>query len=190
MTKARRWGWVASVVILAPACLFVFAQESLSAGKPVVYTGVAKCKTCHKKKKSGDQYTKWMEKKHSKAYASLAGEKAKKVAAEKGIKDPQKAAECLRCHTTAYDPVTKEKRKDVAETLKIEEGVSCESCHGPGSIYKKLPNMKSTEKFLATGGILPKKEVCVKCHNEESPTFKPFDFKERSEKIAHPTPKK
>jgi len=33
------------------------------------------------------------------------------------------------------------------------------------------------------------KEVCVSCHNEESPTFKGFDFEKMVAKIAHPVPK-
>lgn len=32
-------------------------------------------------------------------------------------------------------------------------------------------------------------ETCAKCHNENSPTFKPFNFEERIEKIAHPIPR-
>ena len=31
---------------------------------------------------------------------------------------------------------------------------------------------------------------CRKCHNEESPTFKPFDYAERVKEVDHPRPKK
>ncbi len=31
---------------------------------------------------------------------------------------------------------------------------------------------------------------CITCHNEESPTYKEFDFKKMWAKIAHPVPSK
>jgi hypothetical protein len=31
-------------------------------------------------------------------------------------------------------------------------------------------------------------KLCVKCHNEESPVFKGFNFEERWEKIKHSVP--
>ena len=30
---------------------------------------------------------------------------------------------------------------------------------------------------------------CVKCHNEESPTYKKFVFAEKVKMVAHPVPK-
>ena len=35
----------------------------------------------------------------------------------------------------------------------------------------------------------PTEKVCVECHNEKSPTFKPFCFKERRAKISHMNPR-
>ena len=32
------------------------------------------------------------------------------------------------------------------------------------------------------------KETCLVCHNEKSPTYKPFNFEERFKAIAHPIP--
>jgi hypothetical protein len=73
-------------------------------------------------------------------------------------------------------------------TIKITEGVSCESCHGPGSLYKSMTVMKSREKSIEKGLILPTKEVCIKCHNEDNPFYKPFDFDAAVAKITHPNP--
>lgn len=152
------------------------------------YVGVAKCKTCHNTKKSGKQYTIWKNGPHAKAMESLKSEKAMKYAKENGIADPTKDAKCITCHSTMAS--VDKAQIDPKGKLTMEEGVSCESCHGPGSAYKKMSIMKNLEKALANGLIMPDEKVCVKCHNDKNPFHKPFNFKEYAAKIAHPVPKK
>ncbi len=41
---------------------------------------------------------------------------------------------------------------------------------------------------MEKGLIIPDEKVCKQCHNEESPTFKEFNFKEYVAKIAHDDP--
>jgi len=148
------------------------------------FVGAEKCKMCHNSPAKGAQFAKWGETKHAKALATLGTEEAKKVAAAKGIADPQKAAECLRCHVTGAG-APKEKLTD---KYKVEEGVSCESCHGPGGDYWKMDVMKDRAKSVAAGMVLPTEETCKVCHNPESPSFKAFDFKTALAQIAHPNP--
>jgi len=148
------------------------------------YVGVKGCKTCHMTKKSGEQYQIWEKQQHSKAYATLATEEAKKIGAEKGIANPQESADCLKCHVTGYG--LPDSRFEATYTK--EEGVGCESCHGPGSAYKKMNIMKDQNLALQNGLILPTADVCKKCHNEESPTYKGFNYDEMAAKIAHPVP--
>lgn len=159
-------------------------------GKVFKYVGVKKCKVCHKQEKYGNQYSRWLESKHSKAYETLASEEAKKIAKEKGIEDPQKNGDCLKCHVTAFN-VSQDLKM---ETFTLEEGVSCEACHGPGSEYKKLNVMKKLtagEIEPASVGLQePNEENCKGCHNEESPTYKEFDFEKFKAEIDHPLPKK
>ena len=100
--------------------------------------------------------------------------------------DPQKADECLRCHVTAFGV----KKELIDPTCTYEEGVGCEACHGPGSEYRKLAIMKDHDKAVAAGLIEQTEKLCIKCHNKESPTYKPFNFEEDVKKIAHPNPKK
>jgi hypothetical protein len=152
------------------------------------YVGVKKCKMCHKSEKSGAQYTKWTESKHSKAYETLASDKAKELAAKKGIDDPQKSPECLQCHVTGYG-----KPADQFAAAFVEaDGVQCEACHGPGKDYVSRKTMKGITdgslKAADYGLILPTKERCVECHNDKSPSFVSFDFSADSTKIAHPIP--
>ena len=91
---------------------------------------------------------------------------------------------------TAYgEPAAKFAKKPLA----AKEGVQCESCHGPGSLYKKKKTMADREKSLAAGMWEPGKDekICTGCHNDESPTWDPakgFDFEKRKEEIAHPIP--
>jgi hypothetical protein len=159
---------------------------SLPAGaedaKPMLI-GAEKCKICHKK--NGDQWGIWEASKHAQAFTILASDAAKEVATAKGIADPQKAPECLKCHTThAFlgSDVPLDPKGKYADT----EGVGCETCHGPGSEYKSMSVMKDREQAIAAGLLLQGEEHCVKCHNEESPTYKPFTFEERWAVIAHP----
>ena len=170
----------------------VFAGETNKAdASKFSYIGVKKCKMCHKGEKKGNIFEKWQERGHAKAFATLATEQSKEVAKKAGVKcDPQEAAECLVCHVTAYNAAAEQK----AATLTMEEGVSCEACHGPGSEYKSMKVMKDINAGKAKGAdfglIAPDKEVCVTCHNPKSPTYKEFKYEEAVKKIAHPLPKK
>jgi hypothetical protein len=134
---------------------------------------------CHNAPAKGAQFTKWSESKHAKAFATLATEEAKKAAQAKGIADPQKAPECLKCHVTGGGTDAK---------IKMEEGVCCEACHGAGGDYWQMAVMKDKAKAVAAGMVEPTEATCKQCHNEESPTFKGFDFAAMSAKIAHPNP--
>jgi len=169
------------LVIAFASVLFFNFQEKAE----YQYIGASKCNICHKLSKYGNQAGKWESEKHSKAYETLGTDESKEIAKKEGVKgDPQKAKECLQCHTTA---ATKDKSM-VASTYKVEEGVGCEACHGPGSEYKKMSIMKDTEKFLANGGRKDF-DLCKNCHNPKSPTYIEIkDFKEAFKKIAHPVP--
>jgi hypothetical protein len=172
------------MVVMFVCTAAVFGQAApAEKGKPA-YVGVEKCKACHKTEKSGDQYGKWLNSKHAKAWTTLASPEAKKIAQAKGIDDPQKSDKCVKCHVTAHGVEAK-----FIDTLTKEEGVSCEACHGPGSEYKALKIMKDHQAAVAAGMIVPNEKTCVKCHNSESPSFKSFVYKDMWVKIAHPTPK-
>jgi cytochrome c554/c'-like protein len=150
------------------------------------FVGAEKCKLCHNSVAKGAQYTKWSEMKHSKAYAALGTEEAKKIAQAKGIADPQKASECLKCHVTGQGVPADQ----LTEKYKVEDGVSCESCHGAGGDYWQMAVMKDPAKAAAAGLLTPDEATCKRCHNAESPTFKSFDYASAKATIAHPNPQK
>ncbi len=134
------------------------------------YIGAAKCKMCHNKPTKGEQYNKWMEGPHANAMKSLSADEAK---------DPK----CLKCHSTAasIDP-------KLMGGINPTEGVSCEACHGPGSMYKAPAIMKNRKVAVTKGLIVPDEELCKTCHNSESPTFKGFNYEEYLAKIDHSDP--
>jgi hypothetical protein len=173
------------VVVLA---LF-FGLNLFAQADKAQYIGAAKCKMCHTAKAKGEAYTIWANSPHAKAYATLATEEAKAVGKKAGVEDPQKSAKCLKCHVTAYDAAATAK----AATYKMEDGVTCETCHGAGSLYQSMKVMKAltagTQDKAAVGYNSGDKKACVKCHNQESPTYKPFKAEEAFKIIAHPAPK-
>lgn len=80
-------------------------------------------------------------------------------------------------------------------------GVQCESCHGPGEQHVKA-RMKAAadeeEGKPPSYTKIPDDEIikqapletCTKCHNEESPTYKPFCYHDRVAQIRHLNPLK
>ena len=164
--------------------LAMFAGGTLLA-QNFKYIGASKCKMCHNKPPKGEQHNKWMEGPHAGAMKTLSSEQSMEIAKAKGIADPTTDAGCIKCHSTVGHIDAK-----LVATIKIDEGVSCESCHGPGSMYKGASVMKNRELSMQKGLILPTEEVCKTCHNEESPTYKSFNFEEKVALMAHPDPSK
>ena len=178
----------------------VLVGSSIIAGEPdpAKFVGLKSCKMCHKSEKSGKQHGIWAAGPHANAYKLLASAEAKAVATKAGVTDPQKSGKCLSCHSTAYNNT----EKAVVAKIAVEEGVTCESCHGAGKGYKSKSVMVSREKSIAGGMVYPATKSCVRCHNEKSATWNPerytnadgkkvgFDEKKAYEKIKHPKPTK
>ncbi len=178
-------------VIFTGIVLVIFAVMVTAQDKTAKYVGSEKCKVCHKAASRGDQYSVWEKSLHAKAYTTLATEQSKEVAKKAGVTgDPQKAAQCLKCHVTTFNNPAAPKDA----SYKQEEGVGCETCHGPGSLYKTLKIMKDLAAGVQdpkeVGFIAGDEATCLKCHNTESPTYKEFKYDVDYAKIAHPLPDK
>lgn len=174
------------IIILGAILLFLvsllsFAQEGKQEFK---YVGAKKCKTCHNAEKNGQQFKVWSGKAHAKAYEDLKSENAKKKAKAAAVEDPLNSEKCLSCHSTAFG------KKNVDKSYKIDEGVGCEACHGPGSEYKKMSTMKDRKKSVAAGLVLPDEKTCTNCHKKDTPGHegKFTTFEKEYPKIAHPVP--
>lgn len=189
------------------ACVGLVLAQGGKDAKPAAankYIGAEKCKNCHAADTSGNQYAAWQKSGHAKAYATLATDKAKEYAKAKKIEDPQKSDECMKCHRTAFGVAADQIKKG----FDPNQGVQCESCHGPGEQHMKArfaaaakagaegaadeKGKVAERQTLPAGEIIAKvdQKTCLECHNEQSPGFKPFCFLERSAKIAHHDPRK
>lgn len=156
------------------------------------FVGAKTCAICHKTEKQGKQDSIWAKSKHAVAYKTLTTEAAQKIAKEKGLKKAaNESPECLECHVTAAKADAKVLDKGYNKT----DGITCEACHGAGSTYKTMAIMKDKKKAIEAGLSEYEDEkaieaLCVTCHNEKSPTYKEFKFKEALAQITHPLPKK
>jgi hypothetical protein len=96
------------------------------------------------------------------------------------LEDPLSDDRCLLCHVTgSQDPDAL-----FESSYRLQEGVSCEACHGPGSNYADAEVMVNREAFLANGGRVPDESTCRACHRRSEN----FDFEEMWPKIAHSKP--
>ncbi len=168
---------------------FALAPSTFAQKKAHKYVGTKKCGMCHRSKKRGGQYQIWKASAHAKAYKTLQTKEADKISMKQDGKKAVDNPKCLKCHATGYNVA----KSLLTKSFKIEDGVQCETCHGPGSDYKKMSVMKNKKKAIAAGLKMyadPGNELCVKCHNPESPFYKKFNFEKFWAKIKHPLPKK
>ncbi len=95
--------------------------------------------------------------------------------------------ECMSCHNSLPDFIQGSENKFTA----LPEGVSCERCHGPGSIHiqqraskAKIDTSKYIDYSIVNPGKLPidlQFDVCQRCHLQGNAVLKEdksfFDFK-------------
>jgi hypothetical protein len=182
--------WVAAVAIVAIGTAWL--QDPPKKWEPVPaghkYVGAATCNMCHDGKTKTKAYAQWSKAKHAQAYKTLATDKAREIGKARGIEEPQKSPDCLKCHTTGHGNEAKWFDADFT----LAEGVSCEACHGSGDDYMpKAIHGKDRAKAIAKGMVIPDEKLCRNCHNEESPTYKdhPFNYKEFRKRIMHWEPR-
>lgn len=149
------------------------------------YMGIKGCRTCHKSKKIGNQVGIWEASGHARAYEALESPKADSLAKALGMESPNTNPGCLKCHTTAFGAPS----EILTRGYKQEEGVQCEACHGPGSLYRSLKVMKDHDMAVEKGLWVLGEKSCRSCHTDECHEIRPFAFKERMKKIDHPVPK-
>ena len=122
---------------------------------PLKFTGAGSCNQAkchgHKSKIRANEYTTWVKAEiHSQAYSVLFEEDSQKIAKDFGLKGkPEKSQECIVCHTLSID-----NKPDLkGEKYDINEGVTCELCHGPAEQYLE-PHAKPYEPKGVAGDEL------------------------------------
>jgi YVTN family beta-propeller protein len=161
-----------------------------SPARPSVYVGARVCASCHEGRQQGNQLSKWLLSKHSRAYAVLAWPESKRIAELSGIPlEPQRSTMCLGCHATGTFAEAAEKD----DTFFAQDGVQCEMCHGPGSEHVDAHVAKNAAAAKLAMLAMPTKHDCMGCHKEKgshTAVLKrpPVDMDKAWESIAHPMP--
>jgi hypothetical protein len=162
-----RGGNVKKLVLITICLVFIFSMVYTT---DFNYIGTKKCRICHKGPKKGNVYETWKSKKHAIAFESIKA------------KGQEKNEKCLACHTTAFNKGGYKMGDPNAAKF---EGVGCESCHGPGSVYKKTKIMKDRELALKNGMINITEKTCTGCHDGSEHAGGKFNYKEALKKISH-----
>jgi hypothetical protein len=165
-------------VILCGAIFFACALAAPAAAHPAEaskYTGPGSCSStsCHGSVKPRadsrifqNEYSIWVVKdKHAKAYDALTGLVGQRMGSILGLGKSENAAKCLACH--ALD-VPADAR---AKTFELNEGVTCENCHGPASAWLGPHTTRgwTHEQSVAAGmydtrSLVRRTEKCLSCH--------------------------
>lgn len=151
----------------------------LAAANEPTYQGAARCIDCHTQPsplRQQDGASEWVllteahtwlaADKHSQAYDVLTTDYSKKMGERLGVADVAKDQRCLSCHAGW--------RKGSFLPPDLTLGVSCESCHGPSSLYD-LPHSdaawrtKSVAEKAELGMVdvrdpARRAEQCLACH--------------------------
>ncbi|HMO16706.1 MAG TPA: multiheme c-type cytochrome [Oligoflexia bacterium] len=139
-----------------------------------VYLGVSSCASsvCHGSTGRSEsnvlqnEYRTWFKHDaHHKAYETLLSSDSKIIGSHLGIDAPERAKECLQCHST-YVPEFQR-----GDKFRLDDGVGCESCHGAAGNYIKSHTQKErsheeNKRDGLTDLANPKirSEVCLSCH--------------------------
>jgi hypothetical protein len=143
------------------------------------WSGAGACVLCHTQGPTGKisddfvlltEYTTWRtQDKHALAFQALVGERGQQIGRLLGIKDVKEEAACLNCHAVNAP------KDQQSRTFQIEDGVSCDGCHGPSSDWLR-PHVEDRTWRLKTGkekaafGMADLRDpatrtaVCSSCH--------------------------
>lgn len=114
------------------------------------------------------QHTVWFRAdRHSRAHSTLTTARSLRMAETLNIGDPSQNQRCTGCHA----PIAGLEAHQKASTARPEEGVSCESCHGPASSWVRSHTRPDyTRKQRISSGMRDLEDpylranTCVACH--------------------------
>jgi hypothetical protein len=150
----------------------LYEQKTVAAGK---YNGPGGCaaSSCHGSVQPRtttrvfqNEYTIWIaQDKHARAFSVLRNNVSERIGKILNIGTPAQAAKCLVCHSLYVTP------EQQAQTFELNDGVSCENCHGPASGWlgphttKNWPHEKSVQLGMYdTRNLENRTAKCLTCH--------------------------
>jgi hypothetical protein len=141
---------------------------------PNTFNGATSCTNagCHgeqsataSKNVDQNEFDIWSRGPHSKSYQVLLTSQATRIARNMGLGLPTEASLCLDCHA-ANAPTSQH-----GEFFNIQEGVTCESCHGGSGQWLETHSTGDADRaqLAAQGMILTddpirRAEMCLDCH--------------------------
>ena len=146
------------------------------------YVGNQACRQCH-----AGIYPNWIGNGHARAYVFLATANGYAVAERMGVDSSlvTTSVRCLVCHSTAADVEAQSRPTG----FRMQEGVKCEGCHGPGGLHVRRGLLLSRELVAASRMRIPVEEDCLACHRKEPAhdilELAPFDYEAAVDKISH-----
>jgi hypothetical protein len=175
--EGMRWP-LRCAVILTGAIFFASLSATRAASPPAdasKYTGPGSCSStsCHgsvnpraDSRIFQNEYSIWVVKdKHAKAYDALTGPVGQRMGRILGLGKSESASKCLACHALEVPADAR------AKTFELNEGVTCENCHGPASAWLGPHTTRNWthEQSVAAGmydtrNLVRRTEKCLECH--------------------------
>lgn len=166
---------ILSLLLLNTLSATLAIAQTLPQYDDKLHLGVVTCagSTCHGATRPfpnapvlQNEYATWLhEDSHANAYEVLKNKTSQRIARNLGLKNAHTAEICLDCHA---DNVANERRGD---RFHIEEGVTCEACHGGSSDWLGLHTSgKNTHQDNINSGLYPTEDplarakLCLSCH--------------------------
>lgn len=153
-------------------------------GSEAVFThpsilGATSCATsgCHGgAEEKSLQFTVWSQQDmHSRAYATLTTARSARMAEALGIKDATTSPSCVSCHAP-FQAVKNTNPALLAADARVNEGVSCASCHGADGDWVRShtrPDFSHADKVAAglkdLQNLHARAGSCVACHQNIDP---------------------
>jgi len=181
--------WIARIALVVCAFFAIafglHAQSPKPANEPAKYIGPGSCAAtaCHGSVKPvaesrifQNEYTTWILKdKHARTFQALTGDVGERMARilKLGAK-AEDSPKCLACHALYTTPDQR------GRPFEINEGVTCENCHGPAQAWLgQHTERESPEKHAAslklgmadTRDVIHRTEKCLQCHLGSSEKF-------------------
>lgn len=113
-----------------------------------------------------NEYSTWIvQDRHARAWNVLQQPTAQRMAQILNIGAPEKSQKCLVCHALAVPDA------QIGRPFDISEGVSCESCHGPSSLWLG-PHVQASARhaemvklgLVDNKNLIVRAEKCLTCH--------------------------
>ena len=141
------------------------------------FTGEESCRSagCHGGGVGKNQCSIWEKKDaHARAQAILANARSQRIGQALGMADPSKEGRCTICHSP-FESIPQDR---FVGGIKPEQGVSCETCHGPAEDWIRFHTRKdiSREQRLSAGmremnDLYNRANTCVACHLYIDPEY-------------------